>query len=62
MRSRRAAGALYVDYLQNVHGKTLAKCVQRAGQRTLRAFSTPITWEEIDEGLEPQDFYDPHDR
>ena len=55
-RALKARGRrVYVDYLQNVHGKTLAS-VYSARANDFAGVSTPITWEEIDEGLKPQDF------
>jgi bifunctional non-homologous end joining protein LigD len=55
-RSVRARGRrIYVDYLQNVRGKTLAS-VYSARASEFAGVSTPITWEEIDQGASPQDF------
>jgi bifunctional non-homologous end joining protein LigD len=46
---------VYVDYLQNILGKTLATCYSpRASE--FGGVSTPLTWEEIDEGVSPADF------
>jgi bifunctional non-homologous end joining protein LigD len=46
---------VYVDYLQNIEGKTLATayCV-RASE--FAGVSTPLTWDEVHAGVEPQDF------
>jgi bifunctional non-homologous end joining protein LigD len=51
----RARGTIYVDWLQNVKGKTVA------GPYALRArpratVSTPLHWEELDDRLDPLDF------
>jgi bifunctional non-homologous end joining protein LigD len=46
---------VYVDYLQNILGKTLATAYSpRASE--FAGVSTPLTWDEIDEGLSPNDF------
>jgi bifunctional non-homologous end joining protein LigD len=53
---KNRTGKVYIDYLQNGLGKTIA------GQYSLRPFegapvSTPLTWEEIqNKGFEPKDF------
>jgi bifunctional non-homologous end joining protein LigD len=46
---------VYVDYLQNIEGKTLATayCV-RASE--FAGVSTPLTWDEVHSEIEPQDF------
>ena len=48
MVKKRRKGTIYIDYLQNIYGKTLA------------GVSTPLTWTEVIEGvrssLAPQDF------
>jgi bifunctional non-homologous end joining protein LigD len=51
----RGTAAVYVDYLQNIKGKTIASpyCV-RAKPGGL--VSTPLSWDEIDEDLDPRDF------
>jgi len=55
-RSLKARGRrVYVDYLQNVRGKTLASAYS-ARANDFAGVSTPVTWEEIDEGVTPQDF------
>jgi bifunctional non-homologous end joining protein LigD len=55
-RSIKARGSrVYVDYLQNGRGKTLAS-VYSARATDFAGVSTPVTWEEIDEGVKPQDF------
>ena len=56
---RRRADAVYVDYLQNVYGKTLA-CAYSARASPFAGVSTPLTWTEVREGaaagLRPRDF------
>ena len=55
-RSLKARGRrVYVDYLQNVRGKTLASAYS-ARANDFAGVSTPVTWEEIDNGVKPQDF------
>jgi bifunctional non-homologous end joining protein LigD len=55
-RSVRARGPrVYVDYLQNVLGKTLATAYSaRASQYA--GVSAPLTWEEVDAGIRREDF------
>jgi bifunctional non-homologous end joining protein LigD len=55
-RSIAARGnRIYVDYLQNVQGKTLASAYS-ARANDFAGVSTPLTWEEVDAGVSPQDF------
>ena len=55
-RSVRARGArVYVDFLQNILGKTLASAYS-ARASDYAGVSTPLTWKEIDEGIDPRDF------
>jgi bifunctional non-homologous end joining protein LigD len=55
-RSLRARGRrVYVDFLQNVKGKTLA-CAYSARASDFAGVSTPVTWDEIDEGVDPRDY------
>lgn len=55
-RAVRARGTrVYVDYLQNIRGKTLASAYS-ARASEFAGVSTPVTWEEIDEGVSPKDF------
>ena len=55
-RMTRARGnRIYVDYLQNGLGKTLAS-VYSARSNEFAGVSTPVTWDEIDKGVKPQDF------
>jgi bifunctional non-homologous end joining protein LigD len=46
---------VYVDYLQNILGKTLATAYS-ARASEFAGVSTPLTWEELDEPIEPHDF------
>jgi bifunctional non-homologous end joining protein LigD len=55
-RSVHARGQkVYVDYLQNILGKSLA-CAYSARASEFGGASTPITWKEIDDRIEPGDF------
>jgi bifunctional non-homologous end joining protein LigD len=55
-RSVRARGPrVYVDYLQNILGKTLATAYS-ARASDYAGVSTPLTWKEIDDGVKRQDF------
>ncbi len=55
-RSVHARGQkIYVDYLQNIEGKSLA-CAYSARASEFAGASTPLTWKEIDEGVDPRDF------
>jgi bifunctional non-homologous end joining protein LigD len=49
------AGRIYVDYMQNGLGKTLASAYS-ARASEFAGVSTPITWDEVDEGVSPRDF------
>jgi bifunctional non-homologous end joining protein LigD len=51
----RPRGTVYVDYLQNILGKTLAT-VYSARASEFAGVSTPLTWEELDEPIAPEDF------
>jgi bifunctional non-homologous end joining protein LigD len=55
-RAVKARGSrVYVDYLQNIQGKTLASAYSpRAND--FAGVSAPLTWDEIDEGVSPRDF------
>jgi bifunctional non-homologous end joining protein LigD len=48
-------GRIYVDYMQNMRGKTLAS-VYSPRANVFAGVSTPLTWEEVDEGVSPEDF------
>lgn len=52
---RRRGAKVYVDYLQNIEGKTLA-CAYSARASEFAGVSTPLTWEEIDAGIDRRDF------
>ena len=56
-RAVRARGAdmVYVDYLQNIEGKTLASAYSARASDYAGA-STPLTWGEIDSGFDRRDF------
>ncbi len=55
-RAVRARGRkVYVDYLQNIEGKSLA-CAYSARGSEFAGAATPLTWDEIDEGVDPRDF------
>jgi len=55
-RSVHARGQkVYVDYLQNIEGKSLA-CAYSARASDFAGASTPLTWKEIDEGFDTRDF------
>jgi bifunctional non-homologous end joining protein LigD len=55
-RSVRARGArVYVDCLQNILGKTLATAYS-ARASDYAGVSTPLTWQEVDEGVDRTDF------
>ena len=48
-------GRIYVDYMQNARGKTLA-CAYSARANDFAGVSTPLTWDEVEEGVSPKDF------
>jgi bifunctional non-homologous end joining protein LigD len=52
---RRKNGTVYVDYLQNIEGKTLA-CAYSARGSAFAGVSTPLTWKEVHDSPAPQDF------
>jgi bifunctional non-homologous end joining protein LigD len=52
---RRPRGTVYVDYLQNILGKTLATAYS-ARASEFAGVSTPLRWEELDGSLDPKDF------
>jgi bifunctional non-homologous end joining protein LigD len=52
---RKRGAKVYVDYLQNIEGKTLA-CAYSARASAFAGASTPVTWKEIDEGFDRRDF------
>jgi bifunctional non-homologous end joining protein LigD len=55
MVRRRKDGTVYVDYLQNIQGKTLA-CAYSARGSAFAGVSTPLTWKEVRQRPKPQDF------
>ncbi len=46
---------VYVDYLQNIRGKSLA-CAYSARGSDFAGVSTPLAWDELDAGVDPRDF------
>ncbi len=52
---RRPKGSVYIDYLQNIRGKTIA-CAYSARASAFAGVSTPLRWTEIEERLDPRDF------
>ncbi len=55
-RTVRARGArVYVDYLQNIQGKTLASAYS-ARASEYAGVSTPLTWKEVHDGVRREDF------
>src|SRR5688572_16779364 len=55
MVKRRKDGTVYVDYLQNIQGKTLA-CAYSARGSAFAGVSAPLTWKEVHARPKPQDF------
>lgn len=51
----RPSGTVYVDFLQNIRGKTVAG-VYSARATPEATVSTPLRWEEVVKGLDPRDF------
>lgn len=51
----RPADAVYVDYLQNIRGKTVAS-VYSARAEPHASVSTPLKWSEITDDLDPREF------
>ena len=49
MVRQRRPDAVYIDYLQNIYGKTLA-CAYSARASQFAGVSTPLTWTEVHEG------------
>lgn len=52
---RRPRGSVYVDYLQNILGKTLATAYS-ARASDYAGVSTPLAWKEVDDRLDPRAF------
>jgi bifunctional non-homologous end joining protein LigD len=55
MVKRRPRGTVYVDYLQNILGKTLATAYS-ARATDYAGVSTPLAWKEVAPGLDPREF------
>jgi bifunctional non-homologous end joining protein LigD len=55
MVKNRPTGTVYVDYLQNILGKSLAAAYS-ARASDYAGVSTPLTWAEVAEGVHPRDF------
>ena len=53
--SKRPPGTIYVDYLQNIEGKTLA-CAYSARASRFGGVSAPLTWAEVHGGVRPEQF------
>jgi bifunctional non-homologous end joining protein LigD len=53
--AKRPKGRVLVDYNQNAWGRTLAS-VYSVRPRPLAPVSTPVTWDEVDRGIEIEDF------
>ena len=51
----RPRGTVYVDFLQNILGKTLATAYS-ARASSFAGVSTPLRWEELDDKIDPHDF------
>ena len=52
---KRDPTTVYVDYLQNIEGKTLA-CAYSARASDYAGASTPLEWDEVDDRLDPRAF------
>lgn len=52
--ARRGESTVYVDYLQNIRGKTVAS-VYSLRARPDATVSTPLRWDEVDEALDPRE-------
>lgn len=53
--SARPAGAVYVDYLQNIRAKTVAAAYS-VRARPGATVSAPLEWKEVESTLDPRDF------
>src|SRR4029450_5952793 len=51
----RPRGTVYVDFLQNILGKTLATAYSARGS-DFAGVSTPLAWKELDTALDPRDY------
>ncbi len=52
---KRKDKTIYVDYLQNIQGKTLA-CAYSARASAFAGVSAPLTWQEVHDSPTPRDF------
>ena len=55
MVKTRPHGTVYIDCLQNIIGKTIATAYS-ARASDYAGVSTPLTWQEVQRGLDPRDF------
>jgi bifunctional non-homologous end joining protein LigD len=55
MVRKRPRATIYIDYLQNILGKTLATAYS-ARASDYAGVSTPLTWTEVARGIDPRDF------
>ena len=55
MVKKRREKTVYVDYLQNIPGKTLA-CAYSARASDFAGVSTPLKWSEVGDDISPKDF------
>ncbi len=53
--AKRPYGRVFVDYNQNAWGKTLAS-VYSVRPTPLATVSTPVTWQEVEDGVDRDDF------
>src|SRR5688572_22811668 len=53
--AKRPRGRVLVDYNQNAWGRTLAS-VYSVRPTAAASISTPVTWREVERGLEPSQF------
>jgi bifunctional non-homologous end joining protein LigD len=53
--ARRPRGTVYLDFLQNILGKTLATAYS-ARASEFAGVSTPLTWKEVDGSIDPRDY------
>lgn len=51
----RDPGTIFVDYLQNAHGRTMI-CPYSLRASSQATVSTPLDWKDVKKGLKPQDF------
>jgi len=54
-RQSRVPGTVYIDYMQNIRLKTMI-CPYSIRANQLATVSTPLNWQEVKEGLKPEDF------